>query len=63
MQDVTLYYVVVNHEQQYSVWFAEREIPKGWTKVGEAADKETCLSKIKELWTDMRPASLRQHVG
>jgi len=61
MQHTQLYYVVVNHEQQYSVWFAERELPLGWTKVGEAADKETCLNNIKALWTDMRPASLRQN--
>ena len=53
------YLVVVNHEEQYSIWPARRELPSGWTSIGEPASKETCLRKIEEVWTDMRPASLR----
>jgi MbtH protein len=53
------YFVVRNHEEQYSVWRADRELPQGWEPVGEAAAKEECLSRIEELWTDMRPLSLR----
>ncbi|CAL2069778.1 MULTISPECIES: MbtH family protein [Streptomyces] len=63
MSDTTLhdelYHVVRNHEEQYSVWRADREVPKGWDTVGESAPKEECLSRIEELWTDMRPLSLR----
>jgi MbtH protein len=53
------YTVVVNHEEQYSIWFADREIPLGWKEVGKAGNKDECLSYIKEVWTDMRPLSLR----
>lgn len=53
------YNVVRNDEDQYSVWPAYRPVPAGWKKVGEAADRETCLERIEELWTDMRPRSLR----
>ncbi|MEU7114593.1 MbtH family NRPS accessory protein [Streptomyces sp. NPDC046182] len=53
------YLVVRNHEEQYSVWRADRELPQGWDSVGEPAPKEECLSRIEELWTDMRPLSLR----
>ncbi|MFF1561640.1 MbtH family protein [Streptomyces sp. NPDC058279] len=63
MSDTTLtqeqYFVVLNHEEQYSIWRADRELPPGWESVGEAAAKEECLSRIEALWTDMRPLSLR----
>ncbi len=58
-----LYYVVVNHEEQYSIWRADREVPKGWSTVGEKANKQACLDQIKEVWTDMRPLSLRRQMG
>jgi MbtH protein len=51
--------VVVNHEEQYSIWPAEREIPNGWRAVGKQGVKNDCLSYIEEVWTDMRPLSLR----
>ena len=53
------YHVVVNHEEQYSIWPADLEVPEGWTVVGEPRDKERCLAHIEEVWTDMRPKSLR----
>lgn len=54
-----LYLVVRNHEDQYSIWRAGREIPAGWESVGDPAARSACLDRIGELWTDMRPASLR----
>jgi MbtH protein len=53
------YKVVVNHEEQYSIWPAERENPPGWRDGGKSGNKEECLAYIKEVWTDMRPLSLR----
>ena len=59
-EDTTLYTVVVNVEEQYSIWPADREIPLGWREVGKQGTKSECLAYIKEVWTDMRPLSLRQ---
>lgn len=61
-EDATTYNVVVNHEEQYSLWFADREPPAGWQKVGKQGSKDECLSYIKEVWTDIRPLSLRKHM-
>ncbi len=55
-----IYKVVVNHEEQYSIWFAERDLPLGWREVGVSGTKKECLSYIEEVWIDMRPLSLRQ---
>ena len=59
-EDTTIYKVVVNHEEQYSIWPDGRELPLGWRDVGKSGTKEECLAYIKEVWTDMRPLSLRQ---
>jgi MbtH protein len=59
-EDTRKYRVVVNHEEQYSIWFAERENPLGWKDAGKSGTKQECLAYIKEVWTDMRPLSLRQ---
>lgn len=61
-EDDSLYEVVINHEEQYSIWHAERELPGGWKKVGKKGKKSECLEYIKEVWTDMRPASLRRQM-
>jgi MbtH protein len=53
------YAVVVNHEEQYSIWPADREVPLGWNPVGFTGPEEECLAHISEIWTDMRPLSLR----
>ena len=58
--DTTIYKVVVNHEEQYSIWPADRESPLGWRDAGQSGNRETCLAHIKEVWTDMRPLSLRK---
>ena len=54
------YKVVVNHEEQYSIWPAGRENAPGWRDAGREGTKAECLSYVKEVWTDMRPLSLRQ---
>jgi MbtH protein len=59
-EDTTIYKVVVNHEEQYSIWPADRENALGWTDAGKTGPKEECLAYIKEVWTDMRPLSLRK---
>ncbi|PRX96530.1 MbtH family protein [Allonocardiopsis opalescens] len=52
--------VVVNHEEQYSIWPADREPPEGWTAEGFQGDRESCVAYIDQVWTDMRPLSLRR---
>lgn len=59
-EDTRIYKVVMNHEEQYSIWLADRETPLGWTDVGKSGTKSECLAYIKEVWTDMRPLSLRK---
>lgn len=55
--------VVINHEEQYSIWPAELSIPLGWKIVGLPGSKEACLAYINEVWTDMRPLSLRDQTS
>ena len=55
--------VVVNHEEQYSIWPADRENALGWRDAGKSGTKEECLAYIKEVWTDMRPLSLRKKMA
>jgi uncharacterized protein YbdZ (MbtH family) len=59
-EDTTIYKVVVNHEEQYSIWPEYKENPLGWKDVGKIGPKADCLAYIKEVWTDMRPLSLRK---
>jgi MbtH protein len=59
-EDTTTYQVVVNDEEQYSIWPADRELPLGWKPAGKSGPKAECLAYIKEVWTDMRPLSLRK---
>jgi MbtH protein len=58
-EDTTIYKVVVNHEQQYSLYPVDRANPRGWNNAGKTGLKSECLAYIKEVWTDMRPLSLR----
>jgi len=62
-EDTTVYTVVVNQEEQYSIWPAARDLPLGWKAVGKQGLKADCLSYIKDVWTDMRPLSLRQKMA
>ena len=59
-QDSLQYAVVVNDEEQYSIWPAGRDLPAGWRQDGFTGTEEECLAYIDETWTDMRPASLRR---
>ncbi len=61
-EDKIVYQVVVNHEEQYSIWPADRVLPLGWTAVGQTGPKEVCLDYISKVWTDMRPLSLRKQM-
>lgn len=56
------YKVVLNHEEQYSIWPADRENAPGWRDAGKQGTKEECLEYIKQVWTDMRPLSLRRQM-
>jgi MbtH protein len=56
----TTYTVVVNHEEQYSIWPAYKDLPLGWSAGGPTGPKSECLAYIEEVWTDMRPLSLRR---
>lgn len=54
--------VVLNQEEQYSIWPEGKDIPLGWTATGVKGEKQLCLNHIKEVWTDMRPLSLRKQM-
>ena len=60
--DSTIYRVVVNHEEQYSIWPVDREIPTGWIPAAKQGSKADCLAFIEEIWVDMRPLSLRKRM-
>jgi MbtH protein len=60
--DTTIYHVVVNHEEQYSIWPEYKAVPLGWRTVGKTGPKPECLDYIREVWTDMRPLSLRRQM-
>ena len=57
-----IYKVVFNHEEQYSIWPADMTIPYGWREAGKQGLKPECLEYVKEVWTDMRPLSLRKRM-
>lgn len=61
-EDTTVYRVVVNHEEQYSIWPDYRDLPLGWRDAGKSGSKAECLAHINVVWTDMRPLSLRQQM-
>lgn len=55
--------VVLNHEEQYSIWPADRELPLGWREEGKRGTRAECLDHIEEVWVDMRPLSVRREMG
>jgi MbtH protein len=59
-QDWLIYVVVINDEEQYSIWPTHKDIPAGWRSTGKVGRKLECLTYIAEVWTDMRPLSLRR---
>ena len=62
-EDTTVYRVVKNHEEQYSIWPERKEIPAGWQATGTQGSKAECLAYVSEVWTDMRPRSLREQMA
>jgi len=62
IEDDSRYEVVVNHEEQYSIWPEGRDLPLGWRLAGKAGSKAECLAYIEQVWTDMRPLSLREQM-
>lgn len=62
-EDTRTYKVVLNHEEQYSIWLADRENPLGWNDAGKSGTKAECLEYIKDVWIDMRPLSLRKKMA
>jgi MbtH protein len=61
--DTRAYQVVINDEEQYSIWLAGRDLPAGWRAEGTAGSRQECLEHIEKVWTDMRPLSLRRHMA
>lgn len=59
-RDDATFHVVINDEEQYSIWPDFKPVPEGWRMVGFSGDKAACLAHIETVWTDMRPASLRR---
>lgn len=62
-EDTTIYVAVVNDEEQYSIWPEHRKIPLGWRSTGKSGPRKEVLDYIEEVWTDMRPLSLRQKMA
>jgi MbtH protein len=63
MVDARTWRVVINNEEQYSIWFADRELPPGWRAEGTEGSREECLEHIGLVWSDMRPRSLRDYLA
>ena len=63
MTDDAVYRVVHNDEEQYSIWWADRDLPSGWTAEGTTGSRQECLDHIAQVWTDMRPKSLREQMA
>lgn len=63
MDEDIKYQVLVNDEEQYSLWPADQEIPAGWRTTGPQGSKQDCLDYVDEVWTDMRPRSLRERMA
>jgi MbtH protein len=61
--DSVIFIVVINEEEQYSIWPEFKAIPAGWRSMGKSGTKAECLAHIREIWTDMRPASLRRQLA
>jgi MbtH protein len=62
-EDTTIYKVVVNDEEQYSIWPANRANALGWRDAGASGLRSDCLAFIADRWTDMRPRSLREQMA
>ncbi|MFI0776427.1 MbtH family protein [Streptomyces sp. NPDC021212] len=63
MDDNARYQVLRNDEDQYSLWPADLDVPDGWQPVGKEGTKDECSAYVDEVWTDMRPRSLRERMA
>ena len=63
MDEDISYQVLINDEEQYSLWPADHEVPAGWRPVGKEGSKQECMAYVDEVWTDMRPRSLREQMA
>ena len=63
MDAFTDFTVVVNAEEQYSIWPVDLDVPDGWREAGKTGSKDECVRYINEVWTDIRPLSLRTALG
>ncbi len=63
MDENTTYQVLVNDEGQYSLWPADKEVPAGWHADGTRGTRQECMDHVDEVWTDMRPRSLRERMS
>ena len=61
-EETSVCQIVINYEEQYSIWLATDPPPEGWRPVGPKGPKAECLAYIQKVWTDMRPASLRREM-
>ncbi|MGC4892258.1 MbtH family protein [Micromonospora sp. DT31] len=61
--DTREYLVVLNDEEQYSIWLADKPLPSGWRAEGTRGTKDSCLDHIEQVWTDMRPLSVRKRLA
>ncbi|MBY4899104.1 MbtH family protein [Cupriavidus sp. AU9028] len=59
-RDDATFLVLVNHEEQYSIWPEWKPVPGGWRPAGFSGERQACLDHIERIWTDMRPLSLRR---
>lgn len=62
-RDDALYKILVNDQEQYSLWPDYKAVPAGWRETGTQGDKAQCLAYVEQVWTDMRPLSLRQQMA
>jgi MbtH protein len=62
-QDTREYLVVLNDEEQYSIWLSDQPLPSGWRAEGTSGSKDACLDHIEQVWTDMRPLSVRKRLA
>ena len=63
MNEDSRFEVLRNDEEQYSLWPAGLQVPAGWQKVGKEGTREECSAYVDEVWTDMRPRSLREQMN
>ena len=62
-EDRQVYKVLLNGEEQYALWPADRDTPAGWREAGQTGTRAECLAYVEENWTDLRPKSLRDQMG